>query len=894
YGWCKFIVVVPSVAIREGVFKSFEITKEHFVEEYNKKIRYFIYNSSDLTRIEHFASDSAINVMIINSQAFNARSEAARRITMKLDSFRSRKPIDVIAATNPILIIDEPQSVEGAATAKKLKAFNPLMTLRYSATHRIEYNLIYRLDAMEAYNKKLVKKISVKGITVSGTTGTEGYLYLEKINVFPNRAPTATLEFEVKGKSEVRKASRNVVEGHNLYELSGGLEEYRDYTVSRINALTNTVEFINGVVISAGDVKGLANEDHLRRIQIRETIKSHLERERKLFREGIKVLSLFFIDEVAKYKQYDAGIASNGEYADIFEEEYKAAFENLQLELGEDEYAKYLAEIAAENTHAGYFSIDKRSKRITNSKIKRGEDSSDDTDAYDLIMKDKERLLGLKEPVRFIFSHSALREGWDNPNVFQICTLRHGEADIRKRQEIGRGLRLCVNKEGERMDSNSLGSNVHNVNILTVVANESYDSFVRQLQTEIAEIVAYRPKEVTAGLFVNRFVTDSTGTKVLEIDQAAATEIYQVMVRNDYIDKHNLPTEKYHEDVKSGKFVVSEELEPYKADIINIVSSVYDPKALAPEDARSNNVEPKVNEEKLEMDEFKELWNRINSKSAYVVDFNTDELVKNSIEAINNSLNVSQIYYRVEQGEMGEIEGREALEAGEAFANVHAENIIAEPSVSTQIKYDLIGKVVTETGLTRSAVAAILTGIREDKFSLFRQNPEEFIIRVSNIINEQKATVIIEHITYNKLQEAYSMDIFTDASLKGKLGKNAMKTKKHIYDYLIYDSENEKNFAAELDRQNEVAVYVKLPGGFYINTPVGKYNPDWAIAFNEGKVKHIYFVAETKGSLSTLQLREIEQLKINCAREHFKAISNDSVKYDVVGSYQTLLEKVLR
>ena len=652
--------------------------------------------------------------------------------------------------------------------------------------------------------------------------------------------------------------------------------------------------FRSGVVISAGDVKGLANEDHLRRIQIRETIKSHLERERKLFREGIKVLSLFFIDEVAKYKQYDAGIASNGEYADIFEEEYKAAFENLQLELGEDEYAKYLAEIAAENTHAGYFSIDKRSKRITNSKIKRGEDSSDDTDAYDLIMKDKERLLGLKEPVRFIFSHSALREGWDNPNVFQICTLRHGEADIRKRQEIGRGLRLCVNKEGERMDSNSLGSNVHNVNILTVVANESYDSFVRQLQTEIAEIVAYRPKEVTAGLFVNRFVTDSTGTKVLEIDQAAATEIYQVMVRNDYIDKHNLPTEKYHEDVKSGKFVVSEELEPYKADIINIVSSVYDPKVLAPEDARSNNVEPRVNESKLQMDQFKELWKRIYSKSAYVVNFNTDELVKNSIEAINNSLNVSQIYYRVEQGEMGEIEGREALEAGEAFANVHAENIIAEPSVSTQIKYDLIGKVVTETGLTRSAVAAILTGIREDKFSLFRQNPEEFIIRVSNIINEQKATVIIEHITYNKLQEAYSMDIFTDASLKGKLGKNAMKTKKHIYDYLIYDSENEKNFAAELDRQNEVAVYVKLPGGFYINTPVGKYNPDWAIAFNEGKVKHIYFVAETKGSLSTLQLREIEQLKINCAREHFKAISNDSVKYDVVGSYQTLLEKVLR
>jgi len=895
YGWCKFIVVVPSVAIREGVFKSFEITKEHFVEEYNKKIRYFIYNSSDLTRIEHFASDSAINVMIINSQAFNARGEAARRITMKLDSFRSRRPIDVIAATNPILIIDEPQSVEGAATAEKLKDFNPLMTLRYSATHKKEYNLVYRLDAMEAYNKKLVKKISVKGITVSGTTGTEGYLYLEKINVFPNRAPTATLEFETRGANGLRKVSRNVEERHNLHELSGGLEEYRGYTVSEINALTNTVKFTNGVVISAGDVKGLANEDHLRRIQIRETIKSHLERERKLFREGIKVLSLFFIDEVAKYKQYDAaGTAFNGEYADIFEEEYKAAFENLQLEFGEENYSKYLEGIAAEETHAGYFSIDKRSNRITNSKINdRKENTSDDSDAYDLIMKDKERLLSLDEPVRFIFSHSALREGWDNPNVFQICTLKQSSSDVRKRQEVGRGLRLCVNNNGERMDSNSLGGNVHNVNILTVVANESYDSFARQLQTEIAEVIAYRPKEVTAKLFVNRVITDSSGTKVLEIDQTVANKIIHSLIKNDYIDEHNLPTDKYHEDVNSGKFVVSEEFEPYKADIINIVSSVYDPKALAPEDARSNNVEPRVNEEKLQMKEFKELWNRINSKSAYVVNFDTDELVKNSIEAINNSLNVSQIYYRVEQGEMGEIEGREALEAGEAFANVHAENIVAEPSVSTQVKYDLIGKVVTETGLTRNAVADILGRIDKEKFDLFAKNPEEFIIKTSNIINEQKATVIIEHITYNKLQEAYSMDIFTDASLKGKLGKNAIQTDKHLYDYLIYDSENEKNFAVELDRQNEVAVYVKLPGGFYINTPVGKYNPDWAIAFNEGKVKHIYFVAETKGSLSTLQLREIEQLKINCAREHFRAISNDSVKYDVVDSYQTLLEKVM-
>jgi len=889
YGWCKFIVAVPSVAIREGVNHSFKNTEPHFVEDYNKKIRYFIYNSSDLTRIEHFASDSAINVMIINSQAFNARGEAARRITMKLDSFRSRRPIDVIAATNPILIIDEPQSVEGAATAERLKDFNPLMTLRYSATHKKEYNLVYRLDAMEAYNKKLVKKISVKGITVSGTTGTEGYLYLEKINVFPSKAPTATLEFEMRGANGLRKVSKNVEERYNLHELSGGLEEYRGYTVSRINALTNTVEFINGVVISAGDVKGLANEDHLRRIQIRETIKSHLERERKLFREGIKVLSLFFIDEVAKYKQYDdSGKAFNGEYADIFEEEYKAAFDNLQREFVEEDYRNYLKGIAAEETHAGYFSIDRGNNHI----IDEDTDISDDSDAYDLIMKDKERLLGLKEPVRFIFSHSALREGWDNPNVFQICTLKQSSSDVRKRQEVGRGLRLCVNGEGERMDSNSLGSNVHNVNILTVVANESYDSFVKQLQTEIADVVAYRPKEVTVKLFMNRVISDSTGTKALEIDQTTATKIYQVMVRNDYIDEHNLPTEKYHEDVNSGKFAVSEEFEPYKAELINIISSVYDPNALAPEDARSNNVEPRVNESKLQMDEFKELWNRINSKSAYVVDFNTEELINKSIDAINRELRVSKIYYRTESGEMRQIESKEALEKGEAFTKATGETRTVESVVNTEVKYDLIGKIVSETGLTRSAVAEILRRIDKEKFDLFGKNPEEFILKASDIINEQKATVIIEHITYNKLQEAYSMDIFTDASLKGKLGKNAIQTNKHLYDYLIYDSENEKAFASALDLQEEVAVYVKLPGGFYINTPVGKYNPDWAIAFNDGKVKHIYFVAETKGSLSSLQLRDIENLKINCARAHFKAISNDSVKYDVVDSYETLFDIV--
>ena len=456
YGWSKFIVVVPSVAIREGVYKSFQMTQEHFAEEYGKKVRFFIYNSAQLTEIDRFASDSSNNVMIINSQAFNAKGKDARRIYMKLDEFRSRRPIDIIAKTNPIVIIDEPQSVEGAQTKERLKEFHPLMTLRYSATHKSDsiYNMIYRLDAMEAYNKRLVKKIAVKGITETGSTATESYVYLESLNL-SKADPTATLQFDFKGATGIRKKSVKVGIGFNLYDNSGYLDEYKNgFVVKAIDGRDDSVEFLNGIKIYAGDVIGKVSEEQLRRIQIRETILSHIQRERELFYKGIKVLSLFFIDEVVKYKQYDkAGQPYNGIYADMFEEEYADIVGTMQLEMGDDDYIKYLDMIAPASTHAGYFSVDKKGKMI-DSKLGKKETSSDDIDAYDLIMKNKELLLDRnpkRSPVRFIFSHSALREGWDNPNVFQICTLKQSSSDVRKRQEVGRGLRLCVNQDGERM-----------------------------------------------------------------------------------------------------------------------------------------------------------------------------------------------------------------------------------------------------------------------------------------------------------------------------------------------------------------------------------------------------------------------------------------------------------
>lgn len=902
YGWSKFIVVVPSIAIREGVYKSFQVTQEHFAEEYGKKIRFFIYNSAQLTEIDRFASDSAINVMIINSQAFNAKGKDARRIYMKLDEFRSRRPIDIIAKTNPILIIDEPQSVEGKQTKERLKEFCPLLTLRYSATHKSDsiYNMVYRLDAMEAYNKRLVKKIAVKGITESGSTATEGFVYLESINVSKEKNPTASIQFDCKGAKGIRQKNVTVGIGYNLYDNSGNLDEYKvGFVVKSIDGRDNSVEFLNGIKIFAGDVIGKVSEDQLRRIQIRETILSHLERERQLFHKGIKVLSLFFIDRVEKYKQYDeAGHPFNGIYADMFEEEYNDILSAMQREIGDEDYIRYLDAISAHDTHAGYFSVDKKGK-MTDSKLSdKKEGTSDDIDAYDLIMKNKELLLDRdpkKSPVRFIFSHSALREGWDNPNVFQICTLKQSSSEVRKRQEVGRGLRLCVNQDGERMDANVLGNDVQSINVLTVIASESYDSFAKGLQTELADAVADRPVAVTADLFKDKVIVDAGGNEQV-VDGDTAQAIYFDLIVNGYIDKKGVLTDKYYVDKANGTIQVAEEVADSRDSVINILDSVYDSRAMQAENARDKNVELQVDPDKLAMPEFKTLWKRISPKSVYVVDFDTDELVDKAIVSINRNLHVPKIYFKVETGAMDEIKSKDSLLDGSAFSKSKSSTYDSSKQIraNSSVKYDLIGKLVGETGLTRKAVVAILTGIEKSVFEQFKFNPEEFIIKAAALINDEKATAIIQHITYNVLDEHYDTDIFTEPTIKGKLGTNAMKAQRHLYDHIVYDSTNERDFATDLDTNTDVAVYVKLPDSFYIATPVGHYNPDWAIAFYEGTVKHIYFVAETKGSMSSMQLRLIEESKIHCAREHFKAISNGNVVYDVVDSYQALLEKVMK
>ena len=684
---------------------------------YGAKIRYFIYNSKQLHKIDQFVSNSGINVMIINSQAFNARGRDARRIYMELDDFASRRPIDVIAQTNPILIIDEPQSVEGKKTKESLKLFNPLFTLRYSATHKEDYNKIYRLDALDAYNKKLVKKIKVKGISVKGTTGTNEYIYFEGINLSQKNKPIARLEFQIRQKSGIKRVTRNADEDFNLYEHSNFMEQYKGYRVAEINGYKNTITFTNGVTLHAGDVQGYVGELNFRRIQIREAIKSHFEREKELYNKGIKVLSLFFIDEVAKYRQYDEqGNQINGVYGQIFEEEYINIL-NEYITLFDDPYVEYLKNIEVQETHNGYFSIDREGKLI-DPKAKGREKLSDDESAYDLIMRDKERLLSFSEPTRFIFSHSALREGWDNPNVFQICTLKHSDSIIRKRQEVGRGLRLCVDQNGNRIDSETPGINVHDVNILSVIASESYETFAKGLQSEIAETLSDRPQKADVEFFLNNVVKNARGEELF-IDKDLANILHRSFIRSYYVDNDDNLTEKYYKELEEGKLELPKDFKDFKEGIIQLVEKIYT-EGVTPlvEDGRAENIKELEVNENFRKKEFQELWKKINIRTAYYVDFNSKELVKNCVVALDMYLKVSDLTYHVKTGEMESISSKEELEKGEAFIVKESKMDKNYSKITTTLKYDLVGKLVDETKLTRKTIVNILKGIKPNTFYL--------------------------------------------------------------------------------------------------------------------------------------------------------------------------------
>lgn len=912
YGWNKYIIIVPSVAIREGIKKTFDITQDHFMEQYGKKARYFIYDSSNLTKIDDFAKSNDINVMIINNQAFAASlnkdknkdgrggDKTARIIYGRPDSFGSRRPIDVIAQTNPILIIDEPQKLGGKVTQESMKQFKPLFSINYSATHKDKHNLVYVLDALDAFNQKLVKKIEVKGIEITSLTGMDSYLYCDKVVLSPNKPPRVRMEFEHMQANGPKRIIRVFGVGDSLYSASGEMKQYKDYVISDINPNgQGTITFTNGEVIHGGEAVGDVSEIDKRRIQIRETILSHFEKEEKLYQQGIKTLSLFFIDEVAKYREYDdEGNTVLGEYGKIFEEEYDKVFNSKIQELYDTPYVRYLREMASDvsKIHTGYFSVDKKGHSI-NSKLERGQDISNDVSAYDLIMKNKEMLLSLDNPVRFIFSHSALREGWDNPNVFQICTLKYSNSEVNKRQEVGRGMRLCVNQCGERMDLEACGSNVHDINKLTVIASETYADFVSGLQNDIKADLYERPTKAVVDYFANRIVNVESNT--FKIDNNQANQIMLYLGMNGYVDYDGKITDKYKGDAANNNLApVPPALKEVEPAVHMLIKGIFDESVLKNmvENGKDTKVETNKLNDNFWKKEFQELWQKINHRYAYKVSFDSLELIRNSVQALISDLKVTEIQYFTTVGIQKDNIQKHDLEQKTGFEQtLNGQRKLVEHHDSN-IKYDLVHEIASRTSLTRRTVVEILKGLPMPKFMMFRQNPEEFIRKVSKIINEQKGALIVDHISYDSTDGTFDNNIFTAQYAAETLDK-AFKANKAIQDYVFTDGSADKSverrFAESLDISEEVAVYAKLPRSFYIPTPVGKYSPDWAIAFKEGAVKHIYFIAETKGSNSSLEIRPIEKAKIDCAGKLFEKLSNGEVHYGQVKDYQSLMNLVI-
>lgn len=888
YGWSKFIVVVPSIAIREGVAKSFTMLEEHFMELYAKKARWFVYDSSNLKELDSFSSDSGLYVMIINTQAFAAsmkeggRSKESRIIYSKRDEFGSRRPIDVIAVNNPIVIMDEPQKMEGDATQAGIKRFNPLFVLNYSATHKTKHDTVYALDALDAYRQQLVKRIHVKGFELKNLRGTSGYMYLDSIELSPKRPPMARIEIETKTASgTIVRKTKTFGTGDSLREESG-LAEYEGFTLSEINA-KGYVTFLNGVTLRRGEVTGDTNELTMQRVQIRETIKSHFEKERQLFKRGIKCLSLFFIDEVAKYKSYDEeGNEVKGVFQKIFEEEY-ARLVSEEFHIWDEDYNEYLRRFVPQEVHRGYFSIDKKTNRVIDGKVEKKTGLSDDISAYDLILKNKERLLSFDEPTRFIFSHSALREGWDNPNVFQICTLRHSNSTTAKRQEVGRGLRLCVDKNGVRMDKELLGDDVHEINKLTVIANESYADFTSALQKETREVLRERAAKATVAYFTGKQI--KIGEELHTIDELEASRIIIYLEDNGYIDEDKHITPEYREAIASGNVApLPPKLQPIAEGVTRLINSIFDPKALDDMvvEEKTTIRENKLNEN-FGKEEFQALWKEINHQYVYTVSYDSEELIENAILHINAELDVKQLRYIMVEGTQDE---KQVTEFGDTRSQSH---LLTDVCTST-VRYDLVGDIAKGANLTRRTVVKILQGIKESKLYLFKNNPEEFIRKVISIIKEQKSTMIVETIHYNMTEGKYDSSIFT---VKSKMDfDKAYEAKKHITDYVFSDSKGERQFAHDLDQAKEVVVYAKLPRTFQIPTPVGNYAPDWAIAMEVDGIKHIFFIAETKGSMSSMDLTKIELAKIECAEKLFNSISTAKVKYHKVASYSDLLDEM--
>jgi type III restriction enzyme len=899
YGWSKFIVVVPSVAIREGVFQTFEDTEDYFQALYGHKVRRFIYDSSRPEPILAFSDSPGLHCMIINTQAFasEVRGEGKESKTLRMfremDQFGSRRPIDLIAANRPILILDEPQRMEGSTTQGALARFKAPIALRYSATHKTRHNLVHRLDALDAYNRKLVKRISVRGVTVKNLPGTNGFLYLSGFRTFGDgRPPEARVQIEV-GLQGGTVKRRNVWlgKGDSLHEKSGGLTEYEDHVVSDVDALNRTLTFTNGEILEEGRVVGDVDEAAVRRIQIRETIRSHFDRERQLHPRGIKVLSLFFIDEVAKYRRYgEGGEQIAGEYAAMFEEEYaKAVSELPELDPSDATWHAHVKRDQAARVHDGYFSIDKKGRMVDPDVNRTGEESGEAKDAssYDLILKDKARLLSLDEPVRFLFSHSALREGWDNPNVFTICTLKQSAHEIGKRQEVGRGLRISVDDNGHRTDDPNI---VHEINVLTVVASESYEDFAKALQDEMAEALRGRPRKANAAYFVGQVLRTEQGNVQVTAEDAETLEYW--LIQNGYVGKARQITPKWHEAKESGTM---EPLPPELAEraeaFVALVDTVFDESALGRLVGNSRKtVQLRVVRENLEKQAFQELWARINQKAVYFSDFDTDALVKAAVLRLDRDLSVQRQVIVVSGANLQTGIDVEQVRSGSAFREERTRYEHREQPVESKVRYDLVGQLAELTRLTRATAGRILQEISPKTFALFGRNPEQFLRKAADLIRREKVRLAIETLRYERTGDTYDVSIFETDKHEVPI-ERALQAASHVYDHVPVDSANERQFAQRLEAAEEVIVYAKLPRGFTIPTPSGSYNPDWAIAIEQEGVRQIYFVAETKGSMLEEDLREAEKQNTESAERYFADVA-PKVMFRKIDSYDALMEAI--
>lgn len=874
YGFTKFIIVVPSIAIKEGVNSSLKATKEHFMEKYDNVVyNYFTYDSNHLERIRDFSTSTNIEIMIINIDAFrksfnNPDEESkANLIHRSNDKLNGNKPIDLIASTNPIVIIDEPQSVDGTKKSKQaLASLNPLCTLRYSATHKELYNLMYRLTPVDAYQEHLVKHIEVNSVSIDKAT-TKPYVKL--LSVSDKNGYTCRLEIykNNKKKGTIEKKPITAKTGNDLWESSGEVDYYKDkgYIVDNIDCFPGEeyVAFTNGELLNIGDVIGNVDDKAVKRAQIHETIKSHLDKELHYIKQGIKVLSLFFIDEVAKYRDYSRE-DEKGDYQIWFEEEYKKLINQPRYKRLREDYGDYIS-LDPVAVHDGYFAQDGKG-RIKNSSGK----TNDDETTYQLIMKDKERLLSFDEPIRFIFSHSALKEGWDNPNVFQVCTLVETKDKMTKRQKIGRGLRICVNQNGERVTDAKY-------NTLSVIANESYKEFSKKLQKEL-ETDNFKFGIIESISFSGISVKQYDG-QLVELSQKDSESIYDYLVENDYVTSSGKITNKYHQDKHDDKFVLPEQFESFTAKVIKRIEKLS--KEIEIKDA-STKIEVKLNKDVQLSPEFIALWDKIKQKTVYTINMDMDRLKKEAVEQIQNmpTIKAEKIDVQITNVNITRQGVKDAGHQVKELGGVYEFEQMTYP--------DFIRRLQDTTGLLRKTIIDIVG--KSNRLKEFYINPEEWIKQVSKILLAVKKENLTDGIKYEKSNEYYEQDfIFNDEGLYGYKDRNVIKANsdRSLYDHTIYDSDIEKNFAIEADNDDDVVLYAKLPSRFKIDTPIGDYNPDWVLVLNTDNGEKLYFVAETKGTENINDLKGTEKKKILCGRKHFEVIDT-GIKYEVVKELKTL------